>query len=501
MDVSEDTGTAATSSSSVVSNSNWELFDDTLFVSPQKGLRSANYKSPLTERLLLVIATDLACAVMACTISFLLWHWNAHGTVAGAINTLIAKWHWFPLVVATWMSLGWLFDLYDHVGDEASHLLAIKIGSIGIASLVVGMAAYFFVPDYAPRFFVLSFIVTMGLLTGVFRTLHSHIGENIWGPHRLLLIGDRAAALELKNVLKTVRTPQFQLLGCIDESVLARHAFMTNGEDLLSAVRENHVHEIVVSSSMKSVGPEVLRSLVACQCDGIRVSSLADLYRKASRQIPIKYIERDWVLTTFQDHPLFTRVQLGIKRAVDILGACLAMPVFLLIFIPVAIAIRWNSAGPIFYRQIRSGRGGKPFSIWKFRTMGVDAEKDGVARWANENDVRVTRVGKILRMTRIDELPQILNVLRGEMSLVGPRPERPELEATLELDLPHYSIKHLVKPGVTGWAQIHYKYGNTVDDSLRKLQYDFYYIKYWSLLLDFYVIFRTVGVVVGFKGL
>jgi lipopolysaccharide/colanic/teichoic acid biosynthesis glycosyltransferase len=154
----------------------------------------------------------------------------------------------------------------------------------------------------------------------------------------------------------------------------------------------------------------------------------------------------------------------------------------------------------VFYTQQRSGRGGVPFWIVKIRTMRTDAESDGVARWSGDNDPRITRVGKFLRKTRIDEIPQLWNVLRGDMSLVGPRPERPELEVGLEKELPHYEIRHLVKPGVTGWAQIHYKYGNTREDSLRKLQYDFYYIRHWSLLLDVYVVLRTVGVVFGFKG-
>ncbi|MEJ2555505.1 MAG: sugar transferase, partial [Anaerolineae bacterium] len=162
---------------------------------------------------------------------------------------------------------------------------------------------------------------------------------------------------------------------------------------------------------------------------------------------------------------------------------------------------RLDSPGPVFYRQIRSGRAGRAFSILKFRTMSTDAEKDGQPRWAAENDPRITRVGHFLRKTRLDELPQLHNVLRGEMSIVGPRPERPEFIEQLEQDIPFYSTRLMVKPGLTGWAQVHYRYGNNVEDAQIKLQYDFYYLRYWSLWLDLYVIFRTFGVVFKFKGI
>jgi lipopolysaccharide/colanic/teichoic acid biosynthesis glycosyltransferase len=179
----------------------------------------------------------------------------------------------------------------------------------------------------------------------------------------------------------------------------------------------------------------------------------------------------------------------------------LAWPLFGLALPLIALAIRLDSPGPIFYRQVRAGRAGKPFTIVKFRTMSVDAEKDGKARWATKDDQRITRVGRFLRKARFDELPQLLNVLRGEMSLVGPRPERPEFIQQLERELPFYRTRMMVKPGITGWAQIHYDYGNSVEDGLIKLQYDFYYVRYWSMWLDLYIVFQTFGVVLRLKGL
>jgi exopolysaccharide biosynthesis polyprenyl glycosylphosphotransferase len=225
---------------------------------------------------------------------------------------------------------------------------------------------------------------------------------------------------------------------------------------------------------------------------------MPDLYDKLSRRIPIQHIDPAWALNVIEKLP--SRLSLSCKRLMDLALAGFGLLV-LAPFLPlVALAIRLDSPGPIFYRQIRSGRAGRPFTILKFRTMVTDAEKDGRARWASEDDPRITRVGRFLRKTRVDELPQLHNVLRGEMSIVGPRPERPEFIEQLEQDIPFYRTRLMVKPGLTGWAQIHYRYGSSVEDALIKLQYDFHYLRYWSLWLDLYVIFRTFGVAFRFQG-
>ena len=188
------------------------------------------------------------------------------------------------------------------------------------------------------------------------------------------------------------------------------------------------------------------------------------------------------------------------KRALDLTITLFALPWFLLVFPLIAIAIKLNSSGPILYRQERSGLGGKAFQILKFRTMFIDAEKDGKARWAQKDDPRITQVGKFLRKSRLDELPQFINILRGDMSLIGPRPERPEFVAELERELPYYSARLLVPPGLTGWAQIKYTYGNSVEDALIKLEYDVYYVRHWSVWMDIYILFQTVSVVLSAKG-
>ena len=226
---------------------------------------------------------------------------------------------------------------------------------------------------------------------------------------------------------------------------------------------------------------ELFQLLVECQANGIRVLWMPDLYEKVCRKIPIQHIDPAWALQAMQDQPLFSRLQLGIKRLFDLVLVVSVMPTVLFITPLIALAIKLDSSGPVFYRQKRCGRAGEPFYIYKFRTMTADAEKDGKPRWASANDMRITKVGRIRRKMRLDELPQIFNILRGEMSIVGPRPERPEFVEELQKEIPYYRTRLMVKPGLTGWAQVHYDYGNSVEDAAIKLQYDFYYVRYWSI--------------------
>jgi exopolysaccharide biosynthesis polyprenyl glycosylphosphotransferase len=193
-------------------------------------------------------------------------------------------------------------------------------------------------------------------------------------------------------------------------------------------------------------------------------------------------------------------VRTAVKRAFDIVMSSLLLLLASPIMLLTAIAIKLDSRGPLIYRQERVGLGGRPFMCLKFRSMRVDAEKDGVARWATKNDSRVTRVGAFIRKCRIDELPQLISVLRGEMSLVGPRPERPSFVQQLQAEIPFYDIRHSVKPGVTGWAQVRYSYGASVEDARRKHQFDLYYVKNHSLFLDLLVLVETVSVVLFREG-
>jgi sugar transferase (PEP-CTERM system associated) len=270
------------------------------------------------------------------------------------------------------------------------------------------------------------------------------------------------------------------------------------GQTLTDLVRANGVDEIVVALSERRGGSMPMRELLDCKLSGVRVTDIATYFEQTAGQIRLDAVSAGWLIFGEGFNQGFLRTT--VKRLFDIVCALgllvLASPVMLI----AALTIRLESPGAILYRQERVGLEGKPFNVVKFRSMRSDAEKDGVPRWATAGDCRVTRVGKVIRKLRIDELPQLLSVLFGHMSLVGPRPERPYFVDQLTKDIPFYAVRHSVKPGVTGWAQVSYQYGSSQEDTINKLQYDLYYVKNHSLFLDLVILFETVGVVLTGKG-
>jgi len=240
-----------------------------------------------------------------------------------------------------------------------------------------------------------------------------------------------------------------------------------------------------------------IRELLQAKMSGVRVEDAATMYERLTGKILIDDIKPSWLI--FSDGFRASRATRAIKRVVDLAlaaaGIALASPLILL----TALGVRLESAGPVLYRQERVGENGRIFTLFKFRSMRADAEK-GTPVWAKENDDRVTRVGRFIRLTRLDELPQLWNVLRGDMSFVGPRPERPFFVEQLAAVIPFYMERHAVKPGVTGWAQVKYRYGSSVQDAMEKLRYDLYYIKHLSIIFDLTIVMDTVKVIILGKG-
>jgi sugar transferase (PEP-CTERM system associated) len=241
-----------------------------------------------------------------------------------------------------------------------------------------------------------------------------------------------------------------------------------------------------------------LRQLLDCKLSGIKVYDLATHFEKRLGQIRVDYVNAGWLIFGSGFNQGFGRA--FVKRVFDIVCASLLFILAIPVMLITAVLIKLESPGPVLYLQERVGQNGKTFKVCKFRSMRTDAEKDGRPIWAAANDSRVTRVGAVIRKLRIDELPQLFNVLKGDMSLVGPRPERPFFVEQLTTQIPYFAARHSVKPGVTGWAQVRYQYGSTVEDSQEKLQYDLYYVKNHSLFLDILVLLETVYVVLTAKG-
>lgn len=316
------------------------------------------------------------------------------------------------------------------------------------------------------------------------------------GANRVLMVGDGQRALELSGLVRQAG-PRYQLAGSVSHLAGRDAGEATETPGLCETAKRLNANKVVVSFPERR-GVLPLREMLSCKFSGIEVLDGPSLYERLTGKLSVEHITPSWLIFSngFKITPGLTFA----KRAVDIIcsvaGLVLAAPIAPL----VALAVALDSPGPLFFRQTRVGKNDRPFTLFKFRTMRRDAERSTGAVWASASDPRITRVGKFLRKTRLDEIPQLLNVLRGEMSLVGPRPERPEFVSTLKNSIPYYSERHFVKPGVTGWAQVRYRYGASVQDALEKLRYDLYYIKHVSLFMDLKILFLTIGVVLGTKG-
>ena len=334
------------------------------------------------------------------------------------------------------------------------------------------------------------------------RALVGRFGKLAVMQSRILVLGTGSVAKQVSESL-LASDPHARIVGFFPgpnerELAVPQAQILNSTASLAVTAAQAGVDEVIVALSERRSGSMSLRDLLDCKISGIRVSDISTHFEKRLGQIRLDYVNAGWLIFGEGFNQGFLRT--AIKRVFDVIcGTALfvvSLPVMLLTMLAIAI----DSRGPIFYRQERVGLNGKSFQVIKFRSMRCDAEEDGSPRWAQAADDRVTRVGRLIRRVRIDELPQLYNVLKGEMSMVGPRPERPFFVESLTKDIPFYAIRNSVKPGVTGWAQVRYEYGSTVEDAKQKLQYDLYYVKNHSLFLDCVVLFETVGVVLTGKG-
>ena len=323
---------------------------------------------------------------------------------------------------------------------------------------------------------------------------HWHRLRSTSRPLRVLGLGSGEAALRLKTVAAVDKPKGMELIGFVDDG--AGVVSTVGGlADLDVIVAEHEVDAVVLTSQDRRL--ELLEHVLALPGRTPSVLELSDFYERAYGRVPIADINAAWFLEALalQRRSVASIPRRAVELMVTLVLAVVALPVMAL----VAIAIKLDSPGTVFYRQRRVGEGGRTFTIVKFRSMRSDAESNGV-QWASERDPRVTRVGSVLRRCRLDELPQVWNVLKGEMALVGPRPERPELVAELVRHVPFYEPRHLVRPGVTGWAQVYAPYASSVQESVDKLSYDLYYVKHQSFATDVGIMLSTLGVMAGGKG-
>jgi sugar transferase (PEP-CTERM system associated) len=271
----------------------------------------------------------------------------------------------------------------------------------------------------------------------------------------------------------------------------------TVASHLVGLAREKGIHRVIVAMPDRR-GTLPVEELLALRLAGVKVEEATSWLEKITGRIEVEQLYPSWLI--FVEGFRFSAFNRLMRRILNFSAALIGLLISLPLLPFVALAVRLSSPGPVFYRQERVGRGSVPFYCFKFRTMRQDAEADTGATWATDNDPRITRVGKFLRSSRLDEIPQLWCVLKGDMHFVGPRPERPEFVEWLSKEIPYYGVRHTVRPGITGWAQVQYKYGNTLEDAREKLQYDLFYIKNASVGLDFWIVFQTVKIVLLGRG-
>lgn len=388
-------------------------------------------------------------------------------------------------------------------GDPAKGTIFRALGAAALDTMIIYLAVRALTPA-APAHFPLPFpllpyaVLVATLRPALFALQRSQISER-----RVLILGSGPDVRSIQERLSAdpangVRVMGVLAAGSEDTVDMPGVAMFDRDSNLWELVARLRVTEVIVAAREQRGGALPLRELLECRIHGVRITDKTAFFERVQGEFPLESLKASWLI---YGHGFEQSVARRFaKRATDLLASSLLLALALPVMALAALAIRLESRGPIIYRQERVGRGGRCFQVLKFRSMRTDAERDGVARWAGAQDPRITRTGRLLRKARIDELPQLLNVLRGEMSIVGPRPERPAFVEQLKRDVRFYDVRHSIKPGLTGWAQVRFSYAASLEDSRRKLQFDLYYVKNHSLLLDMRILFETVRVVLRGEG-
>ncbi len=393
-------------------------------------------------------------------------------------------------------------DLYDSSSlgakwDQMFRLLMV-LGLVALALSAVGFVYRYYLPghDFLPADSALMGLVILTFALLGWRVAYSWLVQLEFFRERVYVLGTGERAQRVRDGLRRRTELGINVVGWtgdiegeLNRGTVAKH--------LLGLAKENGVHRVIVAMPDRR-GTLPVEELLNLRLAGVKVEEATSWLEKITGRIEVEQLYPSWLIFAdgFRFSGFFRIVRRVLNLSVALVGSVFALPLVPL----VALLVKISSSGPVFYRQQRVGRGGKNFYCYKFRTMKKDAEADTGATWATDNDPRITRVGKFLRSSRLDEIPQLWCVLKGDMHFVGPRPERPEFVEMLAKEIPYYGVRHTVRPGITGWAQVQYKYGNTLADAREKLQYDLFYIKNASVGLDFWIVFQTIKIVLLGRG-
>jgi sugar transferase (PEP-CTERM system associated) len=390
-----------------------------------------------------------------------------------------------------------LFDLYEPAQWNAKGELYFRLLLVpGLLALTIAVLAYIF-----PRVLLGNNSVVLGLLLVTvalftWRMMYAWLVQKPILRERVYVLGVGERAQRLVNGLRSRSELGVEVVGWSGNlgGPMTREAIASH---LMELLRGERVHRVIVAMSDRR-GTLPVTEILQLRLSGIKIEEATSWLEKISGRIEVEQLHASWLIFAegFRFSTFFRIVRRGLNFSLALVGLVISFP--LLPFI--LLAVKLDSSGPALYRQKRVGRRGVTFYCYKFRTMRQDAEADTGATWAADDDPRITRVGKFLRVSRLDEIPQLWCVLKGDMHFVGPRPERPEFVEWLSKEIPYYGVRHVVRPGITGWAQVQYKYGNTLEDAREKLQYDLFYIKNASVGLDLLILFQTIKIVLLGRG-
>ncbi|HWP53439.1 MAG TPA: TIGR03013 family XrtA/PEP-CTERM system glycosyltransferase [Pyrinomonadaceae bacterium] len=423
-----------------------------------------------------------------------------------AEDALIVRHGFYKAALATIFCLMsfYLFDLYDFiVMHDRGELVLRLLQALGLAWVALALLFY-----AVPQVMIgrgVSFIalpIALLLMVGWRMAIHWVLGHPELGE-RILIVGSGSFAIEIAR--ETLNRPDagFRVIGFVDNDPALVGKSLINPKvigltsELASLVKREHVDRLVVAMGDRR-GQFPTQELLRLSLSGdVSIEESASFYERLTGRVLLDMIRPSWLIFSSRGRRVRTNefIRISIHRVIALLGAILSLPIAIL----TALLIKIDSRGPILYKQERVGQNGRTFTLMKFRSMRVDAEKDGPV-WASSGDNRMTRVGRIIRKIRVDEIPQFWSILRGDMNFVGPRPERPHFVSQLAQEIDYYEQRHLVAPGLTGWAQIKYAYGASIEDARKKLEYDLYYIKNQNLALDATIMFETIKTILSGRG-
>ena len=401
---------------------------------------------------------------------------------------------------------GTVFELYDLQQASKLDITARNI-TLAVSVLVLFYLLTPFISPVLPeeRIQILYFYFTLIVAIFIWRVAYTQLIESPRFYKRILLVGDVS---NIEGLVKSLDTsdPNYKIVGFLNSEESDKESIKYKGlkefpaNDFLEVIQRENISEVLVASfNTEAMVTEVYHDLILLLERGFKIRDYTQVYEEMLQRVHIQFVGKDFYKYFPYSRSNENKLYRFFQRTFDIIFSLCGLLFGIMILPLVYIGNALGNKGPIFYVQERIGRNSKPFKIYKLRTMIVNAEKDGV-KWAEKGDKRITKFGKFLRGSRLDEIPQFFNVLKGDMSIIGPRPERPFFVNELSRIIPFYEMRHIIKPGLTGWAQVNARYGSSIDDSLTKLQYDLYYIKHRSLFIDFSIIIKTLSTVLYYRG-